>query len=100
MQDDRAREALERGYFVSFAGNLTYPKAYDLRACARGVPRDRVLVETDTPYLSPQPRRGKPNEPANVVHTLVALAAARGEDVDELEARIDRNASAAFSLPE
>jgi TatD DNase family protein len=92
--------ALERGYYVSFAGNVTYPKAYDLRACARGVPHDRILVETDTPYLSPQPRRGKPNEPANVVHTLTALAAARAEDVEELESRIDANASAAFSLPE
>jgi TatD DNase family protein len=92
--------ALERRYYVSFAGNITYPKAYDLRACARGVPADRILVETDTPYLSPQPMRGKPNEPANVVHTLVALADARGQDVDELEARIDLNASAAFSLPE
>jgi TatD DNase family protein len=92
--------ALERRYYVSFAGNITYPKAYDLRACARGVPADRILVETDTPYLSPQPRRGKPNEPANVVHTLAALADARGEDVDELEARVDLNASAAFCLPE
>jgi TatD DNase family protein len=90
--------ALERRYYVSFAGNLTYPKAYDLRACARGVPRDRVLVETDTPYLSPQPRRGKPNEPANVVHTLAALAEARGEEIDELAACIDTNASAAFCL--
>ena len=90
--------ALERRYYVSFAGNVTYPKAYDLRACARGVPGDRILVETDTPYLSPQPCRGTPNEPANVVHTLAALAEARGEDVRELEARIDANASAAFSL--
>jgi TatD DNase family protein len=91
--------ALERGYYVSFAGNVTYPKAYDLRASARGVPADRILVETDTPYLAPQPRRGKPNEPANVVHTLAALAEARGEDVVELEARIDANATTAFSLP-
>jgi TatD DNase family protein len=91
--------ALDRGYYVSFAGNVTYPKAYDLRACARGVPADRILAETDTPYLAPQPRRGRPNEPANVVHTLAALAAARGEDVRELEARIDANAAAVFSLP-
>jgi TatD DNase family protein len=91
--------ALDRGYYVSFAGNVTYPKAYDLRACARGVPADRILVETDTPYLAPQPRRGRPNEPANVVHTLAALAEARGEDVRELEARIDANAVAVFSLP-
>jgi TatD DNase family protein len=91
--------ALERGYYVSFAGNVTYPKAFDLRACARAVPADRLLTETDAPYLAPQPRRGKPNEPANVVHTLAALADARGADAAELESRIDANAEAAFSLP-
>jgi TatD DNase family protein len=91
--------ALERGYYVSFAGNVTYPRAGDLRECAARVPADRILAETDSPYLSPQPRRGKPNEPANVVHTLEALAEARGEDRDELAARIDANAQAAFSLP-
>ena len=91
--------ALDRGYYVSFAGNVTYPKAYDLRGCARAVPADRILVETDTPYLAPQARRGRQNEPANVVHTLAALAEARGEDVPELEAQIDANATTAFSLP-
>jgi TatD DNase family protein len=90
--------ALERGYYVSFAGNVTYPKAEELREAARRVPRERVLVETDSPYLAPQPRRGRPNEPANVLHTLAALAEARGEDVDELAAQIDANADAAFSL--
>jgi TatD DNase family protein len=92
--------ALERDYYVSFAGNVTYPKAYDLRGSARLVPADRILAETDTPYLSPQPRRGKPNEPANVVHTVAALAEARREDLTELEARIDANASTAFGLAE
>jgi TatD DNase family protein len=91
--------ALERGYYVSFAGNVTYPKAFDLRGCARLVPADRILAETDSPYLSPQPRRGKPNEPANVVHTVAALADARGDDLRELEARIEANAAAAFALP-
>jgi TatD DNase family protein len=91
--------ALERGYYVSFAGNVTYPKAQELREAARDVPRDRLLVETDTPYLSPQPRRGRPNEPANVVHTAVALAEARGEDAAELGAQLDANAAAAFALP-
>jgi len=91
--------ALERGYYVSFAGNVTYPKAGDLRDCAARVPTDRILAETDSPYLSPQPVRGKPNEPANVVHTVHALAEVRGEDADELAARIDANASVAFSLP-
>ena len=91
--------ALERGYYVSFAGNVTYPKAEELRAAARQVPADRILSETDCPYLSPQPRRGRPNEPANVVHTVAALADARGEDPDELAAQIDENAARAFDLP-
>jgi TatD DNase family protein len=91
--------ALERGYFVSFAGNVTYPKAEELREAARQVPADRLLVETDSPYLSPQPRRGRPNEPANVVHTVAALAEARGEDAAALGAQLDANAAAAFALP-
>jgi TatD DNase family protein len=90
--------ALERRYFVSFAGNVTYPKAEELREAARQVPADRLLAETDSPYLSPQPRRGRPNEPANVLHTVAALADARGDDPDELAARLDANAAAAFSF--
>ncbi len=91
--------ALERRWYVSFAGNVTYPKAPELREAAAQVPADRILAETDCPYLAPQPRRGRPNEPANVVHTLAALAEARGEDPAELERRIDANAAAVFSLP-
>jgi TatD DNase family protein len=91
--------ALERGYYVSFAGNVTYPKAEELREAARAVARERLLAETDSPYLSPQPRRGRPNEPANVVHTLAALAAARDEPEDELGKQLDANAAAAFGLP-
>ncbi len=91
--------ALERGYYVSFAGNVTYPKADDLRAAAARVPANRILAETDSPYLAPQPVRGKRNEPAYVVHTVAALAEARGEDRDELAQRIDENARRAFSLP-
>jgi TatD DNase family protein len=91
--------ALERGYYVSFAGNVTYPKAAELREAAAQVPSDRVLAETDCPYLAPQPVRGKTNEPAFVVHTVAALAEARGEDADELAQRIDANAAAAFGLP-
>src|SRR5256885_703513 len=90
--------ALERGYYVSFAGNATYPKAEELREAARRVPVDRLLVETDSPYLSPQPRRGRPNEPANVVHTAAALAEARGDDAGALAAQLDANAATAFSL--
>lgn len=90
--------ALERGYYVSFAGNVTYKNASDLRLAATRVPADRILAETDTPYLAPQARRGRPNEPAYVVHTLAALAEARGEDSGELERRIEENARAAFLL--
>jgi TatD DNase family protein len=91
--------ALDRGYYVSFAGNVTYPKAEELREAARAVPADRLLVETDSPYLSPQPRRGRPNEPANVVHTAAALAEVRGADPAALAAQLDANAAAAFALP-
>jgi TatD DNase family protein len=91
--------ALERGYYVSFAGNVTYPKAEELRDSARRVPADRLLVETDSPYLSPQPRRGRPNEPANVVHTAAALAEALGDEPESLAAQLDANAAAAFGLP-
>jgi TatD DNase family protein len=90
--------ALERGWYVSFAGNVTYPKAPELRAAARRVPADRLLAETDSPYLSPQPVRGGRNEPANVLYTLATLAEARGEEAGELAARIDANATAAFRL--
>jgi TatD DNase family protein len=91
--------ALERGYYVSFAGNVTYANAADLRSAAQRVPADRILAETDCPYLSPEPWRGRQNEPANVVHTVAALAEARGEDPHQLAARIDDNATAAFALP-
>jgi TatD DNase family protein len=90
--------ALERGYYVSFAGNVTYSKADELRRAAAAVPGDRLLAETDSPYLAPQPVRGRPNEPAHVVHTLDVLAAARDEDRDELATRLHANAAAAFRL--
>jgi TatD DNase family protein len=91
--------ALERRYYVSFAGNVTYPKAEELREAALSVTADRLLVETDSPYLSPQPRRGRPNEPANVVHTVAALAELRGEEPATTAALTHANASAAFGLP-
>lgn len=91
-------DALERGWYVSFAGNVSYPSAHALRAAAAQVPPDRILAETDTPHLAPQPVRGRRNEPAHVVHVVSALAAARAEEPDALAARIDANASAAFGL--
>ena len=90
--------ALEHGWYVSFAGNVTYPKAPELREAAACVPADRILAETDSPYLAPQAVRGRRNEPANVVRTLAVLAEVRGETPDELAARIDANADAAFGL--
>jgi TatD DNase family protein len=90
--------ALERRWYVSFAGNVTYKNAHDLRAAAFAVPGDRLLAETDSPYLAPVPLRGRPNEPAYVMHTLAALAHARNEDAQELGARIDENATRCFSL--
>ena len=90
--------ALERGYYVSFAGNVTYPKAVELREAAAAVPVDRLLAETDSPYLAPQPVRGRPNEPLHVRHTVAAIAEARGVHVETLEARLDENAAAAFGL--
>jgi TatD DNase family protein len=91
--------ALDRGWYVSFAGNATFPKAVELRLAAGQVATGRILAETDSPYLAPQPVRGKRNEPANVVHTLAALARARGEEPSELERQIERNATECFALP-
>ncbi|MGZ8783574.1 MAG: TatD family hydrolase [Gaiellaceae bacterium] len=90
--------ALEHGWYVSFAGNVTYPRADDLRAAAALIPVDRILAETDSPYLAPQPVRGRRNEPAFVGHTVAALAAIRDEDASRLADRIDANATAAFRL--
>ena len=91
--------ARDHGWYVSFAGNVTYPKASDLRWAAAQVSSDRLLVETDTPYLAPQPVRGRTNEPAHLVHTLTALAQVRGDEPDELGRQIDENAARAFDLP-
>ncbi len=91
--------ALEQGWYVSFAGNVTYPNASELRTAAAQVPAERLLVETDSPDLAPQAVRGRPNEPANVVHTLAVVAAARGQDPDDLGRTVEANAAALFRLP-
>jgi TatD DNase family protein len=88
--------AAERGWYCSFAGNLTYPKAEDLREAAALVPTDRLLVETDSPFLAPQPVRGKPNQPANVVATAERLAEVRGVPYEELERTVEANAERVF----
>jgi TatD DNase family protein len=93
---ERVSEAAKRGWFCSFAGNATYPKADALREAAREVPDELLLVETDSPFLSPQPARGRPNEPANVVATAELLAEIRGVSYPELELAIERNAAELF----
>lgn len=93
----RVHECLEHErWWFSFAGNATYPKATDLREAARLVPGARLLVETDAPFLAPQPVRGKPNQPAYVAHTARALAEERGMEYAEFEAVTERSAAAVF----
>jgi TatD DNase family protein len=92
----RLEECVEHGYFCSFAGNVTYPKATELQAAAREIPAELLLVETDSPYLAPQPRRGRPNEPANVAHTARFIADLRGTSYEELERTVEANASRVF----
>jgi TatD DNase family protein len=93
---DRLDECLAEGWFISFAGNVTYPKNADLAAAAGRVPDDRILVETDAPYLTPQVVRKERNQPANVVHTARFVAERRGQSYEELEAVVERNAAALF----
>ena len=93
---DRLEECVERGYMCSFAGNVTYPKATDLQEAARQVPDELLLVETDSPYLAPQPVRGKPNEPANVAHTARFVADLRGVSYEELERTVAANFERVF----
>jgi TatD DNase family protein len=93
-----ARACLAMGLHVSFAGMVTYKTGANLMAVAKEVPADRILVETDSPYLAPVPVRGKRNEPAYVAHTAAAIAAARGEPLDAFAARTTANATALFGL--
>jgi len=89
-------EVVERGYWTSFAGPVTFKKSDDLREAAARAPLERLLVETDSPYLAPSPMRGKPNEPAYIRHTLAAIARARGMDSDELDRVTSANAARIF----
>jgi TatD DNase family protein len=92
----RLEECLERGYAISFAGNVTYKNAADLAEAARQVPEDRLLVETDAPYLTPQVVRKERNQPAFVAHTVAFLAELRGVSPVELGATVERNAARVF----
>jgi TatD DNase family protein len=93
---DIARECAARGYYASFAGNVTDPKNEHLRQAAVAVPLDRLLVETDSPFLSPQKKRGTDNHPANVMLTLAEIARLRGDDVDKLVTATAENARRVF----
>ena len=93
---EQLEQCLERGYWISFAGNVTYPSARELAAAARRVPRDRLLVETDAPYLSPQAVRKHRNQPAFVAHTVRFLAELRGEDEALLGRTLEQNAARLF----
>jgi TatD DNase family protein len=89
---ERVRECVERGYLLSFAGNVTYKSAVDLADAAAQVPDERLLVETDAPYLTPQPVRKHRNEPAFVAHTLAFLAQLRGTTAERLGEAVERTA--------
>jgi TatD DNase family protein len=93
-----AKACLEMGFHVSFAGMVTFKTAGDLRAVAKAIPADRILVETDCPYLAPQAVRGKRNEPAYVVHTATVLAAERGESFEEFSRQTTANAKMLFGI--
>jgi TatD DNase family protein len=95
---EMAAECVALGLYISFAGMVTYKKSEALRAVAAAIPADRILVETDSPYLSPEPLRGKRNEPANVVHTAARLAAVRGQSAEEFAAQTTANARRLFKL--
>ncbi len=92
----RVDDAIERGWYCSLSGIVTYPAADDLRAAAAKLPDELLLVETDAPYLAPQPVRGKPNQPAYVVDTARAVAEVRGVSCEELERTVEANARALF----
>jgi TatD DNase family protein len=93
---DRLDECLAEGWWISFAGNVTYPKNEDLAAAAARVPDDKLLVETDAPYLTPQPMRKERNQPAYVTETAQFVAEQRGQTYTELEAIVERNAAQLF----
>jgi TatD DNase family protein len=88
------------GFMISFAGNITFPKAQQIRDSARAVPLDRILIETDSPFLAPVPYRGKRNEPAFVIEVARQLAELKGVTPEEIGAQTSNNFRRLFSLPE
>jgi len=96
---EEARECLARGAILSFSGIVTFPNAPEVREAAAGCPLDRLMVETDSPYLAPVPHRGRKNRPALVPHVGAAVAEAKGLSADEVERATWRTASAFYGLP-
>jgi TatD DNase family protein len=96
---DTAARAMDLGFHISFSGILTFKSADELREVARRVPDDRLLVETDSPYLAPVPHRGKPNEPRHVVHVAALLAELRDTDVETIAAMTTANFARLFGVP-
>jgi TatD DNase family protein len=96
---DFARRCLDRGAYLSFAGTVTFKNAEPLREALRVVPRDRILVETDAPFLTPTPHRGRTNASYLIPLTMRVMAEVRGEDLDTLCAAVDTNTDAAFGGP-
>lgn len=94
-----ARTCLDMGFYISVPGPVTFPKSTKLREIVKDIPIDRLLLETDCPYLTPEPHRGKRNEPACVVHTARKIAEVRGISLDELALATSRNAKELFRLP-
>ena len=92
----RTQDAIDRGWYCSLSGIVTFPSAEELREAAAKLPDELVLVETDAPYLAPQPVRGKTNEPAHVVSTAEVVAKARGVSYVELERTVEANARTLF----
>ena len=93
-----AKRYVDLGFMISFAGPITYPKNHDLRAAAAAIPLESIVIETDCPYLSPQPRRGKRNEPANIQHTAQQIAEVRKESIVVVAKRASINAFRLFRI--
>jgi TatD DNase family protein len=94
-----AKVCMDLGFFISIAGPVTFPKAKTLHEVVKKLPADRILLETDSPFLAPAPHRGKQNEPAYVVHTAQAVAELRGEDIETLSIQVSDNTRSVLNIP-
>jgi TatD DNase family protein len=94
-----AKVCMDLGFYISIAGPVTFPKAKMLHDVVKKLPADRILLETDCPFLTPEPYRGKRNEPARIVHTAQAVAKLRGEEVETMSMRISGNTRNALNIP-